>query len=639
MSRSLLRARPCARSLLALTPPGLTPLLLAAWTLASPALAQGTEAAAASKLDQVTVTGARAPMRLADVLGDLTLITRDDIEKQGYGNLADLLRNVGGLEITRNGTAGATTSVYVRGAESRHTVVLVDGVRIDSQSTGGADWQNIPLSQIDRVEVLKGPASALYGSDAIGGVVQIFTRRGNGRTQVELGIGAGNLGTGRADASITGGSRQFDYAATLAVDRGTGFNSYLRTGTGSSNPDKDGWRNYSGSVRLGGQITDGHRLEAVAFKSRTDSGYDASTTADDRNITTTEAGRLGWNGQWSDAFSTALNITESRSEMQTRPTSLYLTRTRLRSATLQGFYKLDDHQQVNALLEHREDQLINSSLVTQGKDDRSQNAVGLSYLLTAGAASLQVHGRHDDDPQFGGVNTGTVAAGYQLGGGWRATASAGNAFRAPTLYQRGSIYGPDLSLPGVEALRPERAHSTELGLNWTRSTYELGVTTYRNQVRDLIAFGAAGTCPSTTGCYGNIARATLKGTSLKAGAQLGWVHLSGQLDFSAPTDDSTGNTLIRRARRYGSLRADTQWSAWTFGATLQGSGARWNDAANKTRLGGYGLVNLDAQYRLAKDWRVQLNIDNALDRTYQTATYYAQAPRTWMLTLRYAPSF
>ncbi len=648
MSRCFLSVRPRARALPAFTSStalsalfslrSLSALTLAAVTPAA-LLAAEAPTAPARKLDDITVTGSRSPMRLADVLGDLTLISRDDIERQGYGSLPDLLRNVAGLEMSRNGSAGANTSLYLRGAETRHTVVLIDGVRIDSQSTGGADWQTLPLSQIDRVEVLKGPASALYGSDAIGGVVQIFTRRGNGRTQVELGLGGGNLGASRADASVTGGSRRFDYAASLAMDRGTGFNSYVRTGTSSSNPDKDGWRNYSGSLRLGSWLNDAHRIEAVAFKSRTNSGYDASRTADDRNITTTESGRLAWTGVWSPALSTDLSLSESRSELETGPTSVYLTRTRLRTATLQAFYRVDEHQQINALLERREDQLDNSALVTNGKDTRYDNALGLSYLLKAGAASLQLHGRHDDDQQFGGVNTGIAAAGYQLGGGWRATASVGNAFRAPTLYQRGSIYGPNLALPGVEALRPERAHNAELGLNWAGAGHEFAITTYRNEVRDLIAFGAAGTCPSSTGCYGNIAQATLRGTSLKAGTQLGRVHLSGHLDLSDPTDNSTGNTLARRARRFGSLRADTDLAAWTLGATLQASGERWNDAANKTRLGGYGLVNLDATWRFTPDWRVQFNIDNAFNRSYQTATYYAQAPRTWMVTLRYSPSF
>ncbi len=611
-------------------------------TAAAAAAATATAAASAvspSKLDSITVTGSRSPMRLADVLGDLTLISRDEIERQGYGSLPDLLRNVAGLEMSRNGGAGASTSLYLRGAESRHTVVLIDGVRIDSQSTGGADWQTLPLSQIDRVEVLKGPASALYGSDAIGGVVQIFTRRGNGRTQVDLGLGGGNLGASRADASITGGTRRFDYAASVAMDRSTSFNSYVRTGTSTSNPDKDGWRNYSGSLRLGSWLNDAHRVEAVAFKSRTNSGYDASRTADDRNITTTESGRLAWTGNWSPALSTELSLSESRTELETRPTSVYLTRTRLRTATLQAFYQLDAHQQINALLERREDQLVNSALVTQGKDTRYDNALGLSYLLKAGAASLQLHGRHDDDQQFGGANTGIAAAGYQLGGGWRATASVGNAFRAPTLYQRGSLYGPNLALPGVQALRPERAHNTELGVNWADAGRDVALTTYRNEVSDLIAFGAAGTCPSPTGCYGNVARATLRGISLKAGAQVGPVHLSGHVDISDPTDNSTGNTLARRARRFGSLRADTELAAWTLGATLQASGDRWNDAANKTRLGGYGLLNLDASWRVAPDWRLQFNIDNAFNRSYQTATYYAQAPRTWMVTLRYSPSF
>lgn len=624
----------------------LAPLALASTALAQSSSAgittpnaspvRSTDTAAPShRLDEVTVTGTRSPMRLSEVLGDLTVLNRADIERQAFGNLADLLRNSGSVEMTRNGGPASNSTLFLRGAESRHTVVLIDGVRVDSQSTGGASWQNFPLAQIERVEILKGPASALYGSDAIGGVVQIFTRRGAGRPQLDLALGGGNIGQARAEAGISGGDSRLNYAASLSLDRGDGFNNRV----GNYNPDKDGWRNANGSLRLGAEVATGHRLEFTGLKSRGDSGYDTSNkVADDRTITETQSARLGWSGQWSPSLSTQLNVGEAREDLETRPSSPYVSKTRIRSASLQGFYRINEHHQLNALLERREDHLVNSSLVSGGRDERAENAVGLSYLLKAGAFSLQAHGRHDDDSQFGGVETGTLAAGVELGGGWRVTASAGNAFRAPTLYQRGSQYGPDLALPGVEALRPERGHNREAGLAWRGSDVDIALTAYRNEVKDLILFGAAGTCPSTQGCYGNVSRATLQGASVKAGAQLGPVRLSANVEFNDPTDDSTGKTLQRRARRFGSLRADTQLGAWTLGATLQASGQRWDNAANTTRLGGYGLVNLDTQYAIAKDWRMQLNVDNLFDRRYMTANTYNQAPRTWFLMLRYSPT-
>lgn len=640
------RARPGARSLLVFTP--LTLALSALPAFFSAASAQSapsstpssapSAASPTSRLDEVTVTGTRSPMKLSDVAADLTVIHRDTIERQGFGNIATLLRNVAGLQMTSNGGPGNSTSVFVRGAETRHTVVLIDGVRVDGQSSGGASWHNLPISQIERIEVLKGPASALYGSDAIGGVVQIFTRKGAGRTQLDLGIGGGNLGQVKADVGISGGTADFDYAGSLALERGTGFNAYLNTTARSYNPDADGWRNYSGSLRLGGRVAEGQRLEFLGLKSRSNAGYDAGKNADDRGITETLAGKLSLNSTWSPALSTQLSAGQSEENYETKPSSPYLTKTRIRSASLQGSYRINEQHQLNGLLERREDRLVNTDLVGGGQDTRDQNAIGLSYLGTLGAFSLQAHGRHDDDSEFGGIDTGSLAAGFKLGGGWRVTASAGNAFRAPTLYQRGSVYGPDTTKAGVEELRPERAQNREAGLAWAQGNFDFAVTTFHNRVTDLIAFGAAGSCRSTTGCYSNVARALLKGTSLKGGAQLGPVNLSATADFLDPTDANSGRQLQRRAKRFGTLRAETALQAWTLGASVVGSGQRFDDAANKTRLGGYGLLNLDAQYAFAKDWRLQLNVDNAFNRDYQTANFYQQAPRTWFVTLRYSPS-
>lgn len=602
---------------------------------------------ATDRLDPVVVTAARLPQRLSEVLADLTVITRDDIERQSFGGLPDLLRAHGGVELVRSGGPGANASLFLRGADTRHTVLLVDGVRVDSQATGGASWHAIPLAQIERVEVLKGPASAIYGSDAVGGVVQVFTRKGAGRTQFELGAGVGSLGTSKLDGSVGGASGAFDYSLSLAGERSRGFNAVVDPNSWSYVPDRDGWRSRNASARLGLQLERGHRLELTTLKSHVDAQYDASSfapSADDHGVQDTTATRLAWNAQWQPGLQTQASWGESREQYTTSPYP-YDTRTRIRSLALQGSLKLDAQQQLNALLERREDRMDNSELTpagTPGSDARRQNALALGWLWASGPLSLQAHGRHDDDSQFGGVNTGTLAAGYQIAPAWRLIGSAGTAFRAPTLYQRASVYGPDLGKPGVKALDAEHGRNSEFGLKYRQAgaqgVDELSLIAYRNEVSDLIIFGAAGSCQSEYGCYANVSKARLQGLSLKGSTQAGGIQWSGALDLQSPKDASTGHLLARRARQHASLRADWATGGWTLGAQALVSGQRFDDAANSRRLGGYALLNLDAQRRLGKELSLQLNLDNAFNRVYQTAGGFAQAPRTWFVGLRYTPS-
>lgn len=599
---------------------------------------------AAEQIDPVVVTATREPQKLSEVIADLTVITREQIESQGFGGVADLLRNTGAVEMTRNGTPASTTSLFIRGAETRHTVVLIDGVRVDSQSTGGASWNGIPLSQIDHIEILKGPASAIYGSDAVGGVVQIFTRKGvAGKTQLDLGIGAGNLGTRRADASISGGNGMFDYAASIAGERSDGFNTTTPANTFSYLPDRDGWRSHSGSLRLGAQLNAQHRVEVTALKSHVDGQYDDSTftpDADDHSIQDTRATGLSWKAQWLPALQTQLSVGESKEHYETKPDA-YVTDTRVRTVSLNGSYLLAAGQQLTFVAERREDQLDNSSVVTAGVGKRHDNAIGLGYLLHAGAFNLQAFGRHDDDSQFGSVNTGTLMAGYEVLSGLRIVASAGNAFRAPTIYQNSSGSGP-LSLPGGQSLKPESGHNVEIGLKYDSGSSSASITAYRNRVDNLIdyqSFPSAPPCQAPFGgCYINVKQALLQGLSLTGSTTLGAVNLGATLDRQAPKDATTGLLLARRAKTYGTLRADTTLADWTFGGNVQFSGQRFNDAGNKQPLGGYALLNLEAAYRIRRDLRLQLNIDNTADKDYTTARGYASAPRTVFVGLRYTPT-
>ncbi|MDC8785799.1 TonB-dependent receptor plug domain-containing protein [Roseateles koreensis] len=607
---------------------------------ALPVLAQAANGAGANKLDSVTVTASRTPMRLGDVIADLTVITREDIERQGFGDLADLLRNTGCAEMTRNGGPGSTTSLYLRGAETRHTLVLVDGVRIDSQSTGGAPWETIPLAQVERVEVLKGPASALYGSDAIGGVVQIFTRKGGKATQVTLSGGVGNLGTARLGASVSGAAGLFDYALSASGERSDGFNAIANPQSVYYNADKDGWKKHNVNLRVGAQFSPEQRVELMALQSHVDAQYDGyMSTADDHAVQDASAVRLSWASQWTAALQTRVNVSEAKSSYETKP-SPYNTTTRLRSAALDGSYRLDEHQQINFLAEVKKDHLDNSGLTqaaTVGSAERTQNGLALGYLWTGKGFDAQLQLRHDDDSQFGGVDTGTLGLGYRLTPSWRLVGSVGNAFRAPTLYQSFSDYGPKLSIAGVKPLDPEKGRNAEVGLKYAQADNEFSVTTYRNLIDNLIIFGDAGTCNSAYGCYQNVNRARLQGLSLSGSTLIAGVQLRASLDLQAPKDEDTGNLLARRAREFGSISAQTQWMGFDLGAGVVASGKRYDDMANKKNLGGYALLNLNLGYALSQDLKLQVNLDNALDKQYQTAKDYAQAPRTVFVGLRYSP--
>jgi vitamin B12 transporter len=596
------------------------PLALCA---AFPVLAQNQSVAS---LQETVVTAARVAQPLADLVADVTIIDHDTIERSGATGVADVLARVPGVEISRSGNVGSPTSVFLRGAESRFTAVFIDGVRVDSQSTGGAGWEAIPLAQIDRIEVLRGPAAAVYGSDAIGGVIQLFTRKGEGAFSPSIGVGFGTYNTKKLDAALSGASGAFDYSLGLARETSTGFDS--QTGT-PHNPDNDGYRSESGNARLGLQISKTQRVEVTALASDMNSQYDAfgfnpASPVDDHARHKLDAIGLNWLSQWSDVYSTKLSVTDSHDHYETTPLP-YLAETHLRGYLLQNELRLGEHL-LTAALERKEDHLDNAPIDA----DRSQNALALGYGWTHQRHTLQLNVRRDQDSAFGGRTTGSAAYGFALTPQWRATASAGTAFRAPTLYQLFSQYG-------VPTLQPETSRNLELGVRYAQGTASFSVVAYRNRVTNLISFAAPGPCASPFGCYTNTAQAEYSGVTFSGGQQFGLVTVHASLDLQDPRDLATGNLLARRARQHGTLGADTHIAAWTVGAEAQFSGQRYDDAANMQPLGGYALIGLYASTHLSKDWTLLARVDNLADKNYQLAYSYVTPGRTFYAGLRWAP--
>ena len=615
--------RPCALAVLSVLA---APLAHAQDAQAPVLLAQN---ARMPSLHDTVVTATRTEQPLSDLVADVSIVDRETIEASGATGLADVLARIPGIEITRNGGVGNASSVFLRGAESRFTAVYIDGVRIDSQSTGGAQWEQIPLSQIDRIEVLRGPAAAVYGSDAIGGVVQLFTRKGEGPARPYVGVGVGSQGTRKIEAGVSGAAGQggaFDYSLGLVREISDGFDV---KSSGVHNPDRDGYRSTSGNARLGLRINAQHRLDATLLASRMNSGYDnfsynAAQPADDRNLNRLRTAGLTWTAQWSDAYSTRVSVTDSANRYETTP-SPYLTETRLRGYLWQNDFRWGVHR-FSAALERREDDLQNNP-IDRG---RSQDALALGYGLNTGRHTVQVNVRHDSDSEFGGKDTGSASYGYAFAPNWRATASVGTAFRAPTLYHRFSEYG-------VATLQPETSHNAELGVRYAQERSSFSVVAYRNRVSNLISFVGAGTCASSFGCYANTARAKYEGVTLAGSYHLSGVQLHGSLDLQNPRDLDTGKQLARRAKRHATLGADTRIANWTVGAEVQASGRRFDTVANTNVLGGYALFNLYASTRIARDYTLLARVDNLADKDYQLARGYATPGRTLYVGVKWAP--
>ncbi|MEQ6434510.1 TonB-dependent receptor [Comamonas sp. w2-DMI] len=606
-------------------------LAAAAACLAAPAvLAQGAQVVAltdTASMAETVVTANRIEQPLSDLVADMSIVDRETMETSGAAGVADVLSRLPGVQMVRNGGPGASTSLYLRGADNRFTAVYVDGVRVDSQSTGGASWQAIPLEAIDRIEVLRGPAAAVYGSDAIGGVVQIFTRKGEGKPRPYIGMGWGSRGTVTAQTGISGGQNGWDYSLGASHAGSNGFNA--RT-IATANPDADGYRNNAFNARIGYQIAQGQRIEATALESYMNSGYDVSK-ADDRSISKMQALGLNWQAQWSDIYSTRLQYTQSRDYYETRP-SPYKTDTRLHNYLFQNTWKLGA-QTLTAALERREDKLVNGDI----DRTRFQNALSLGYGLHVGKHTLQLNARHDRDSEFGGHTTGSAAYGYEFLPHWRATASAGTAFRAPTLYQRFSMYGDS-------ALQPEKGRNVELGLKWGKGSDSFSATVYRNNVTNLINWaGGTGTCVGNDGspfggCYANVGRARYEGITLAGTTRMGQVNLQASVDFQNPRDLDTGKQLARRAKRYASLSADTMVMGWTLGAQMQAAASRFDDAANRNVLGGYTLWHLTAQKQLTRDWSLVARINNLTDKHYELARTYATEGRSGYVGVKWMPA-
>ncbi|MCA1938857.1 MAG: TonB-dependent receptor [Dechloromonas sp.] len=579
-------------------------------------------------LDTVTVTATRQAAKVSEVLSDITVIEREEIEQAAQSTLEELLSRQPGIEVYSNGSFGGTTGLYIRGTNSKHALLLVDGMRIGSATSGDATWSRLPLNQIERVEILRGPASSLYGSDAIGGVIQIFTRDGKGPFTPYFEAGTGSFNTNSANAGFTGSQASWRYALDLARYDTEGFNS--KRSTTGSDKDKDGYRNWSASGRIAYAFSRGNEAGISFLHSDGENEYDSG--GDDKNRQKLTSFNTFLNNRLNDTWTSKLSFGHSEDDSVNKGTY----NTSYKTFQKQYAWQNDLSTRLgNFLLGlERLEQRVESTTAYQ-QTSRTNDSAQLAWQGKFGNNRFQLSARRDDNSQFGSKNTGTVAYGYQFSPNWRANVSYGTAFRAPSfndLYWPFADYGIYGTYQGNPNLKPEFARNREISVIYDRNGHNISLTWFLNKVENLIASsGGLNAMPV------NVQNARLEGATVTYTGKLGSFDLQGNYSFLDPRNKDTDKILVRRASQYGTVSLGQRVGDFDWRIEVQGSGRRYDNTANTTKLAGYALTNLYGAYRFAADWSIFARVNNVFDRDYTLAGGYATPGANAFIGIRYSP--
>lgn len=567
---------------------------------------------------EVVVTASRGETALDDTLASVSVITRADIDAAGGADLVTLLRSQTGLDVARGGGLGQQTSVFLRGSNSNHVLVLIDGVRVSSTNVGAFAWEHLPLAQIERIEIVRGPRAALYGSEAIGGVIQVFTRRDAG-LGVALSAGSHDTLAAAADAGWRGEDGGF--GLRLGHLDSAGFNA-TRVGSWSFDPDRDGvvarTLGLDGDTRVGSQT-----LAASAL-------FNDDRIAFDQGLTRARkgAGSATLSGALSDAASHRLALGAARETLDT-PAAWERYDSRREQLDWQVDWTLDARQRLVAGLAWmrergaQHDRAAGSD-VFAGR--RTNRALFAGWTGEFAAHRLELAARHDDNSVYGGETTGQAAWGWQLGDAVRLQAAWGQGFRAPTMNE---LYSPGWGglFAGNPALSAERSDSAELGLRIDAAGWRHAVNLFDTRIDDLIAFNGVDFQAI------NVARARIRGAELETARDFGAWSLRANATWQDPENRDTGEALLRRPPRKGSV-------ALSYGFD---SGARIGAdvfAASRTpdygvMLPGYGVVGVFASAPLGRGFSLDARLDNLADRDYSLVDGFHTPGFTALVTLRW----
>lgn len=599
--------------------------LLAAAVLPFPLFAES-----AARQPTIQVTATRLAQTVDEALAAVTVISRDDIDASGAHDLIDLLRMQPGIDMYRTGGAGSQMSIMLRGANANHVLTLVDGLRVNSANTGAYAFDHLALDTIERIEIVRGPRASFWGSEAIGGVVHIFTRKLNGP---RVAVGYGSYGDAAGSAGIGHWTAQGGFSVQAGAREVRGFsatNPGICAGPDdpwcTHDPDDDGFSNRNIVLRAGRQVGD-YQLDASAARSHSSSDFDQGVTnGNEQTLSLSLAGPVqqGWDQR--------IDLGHVRQTLDTAAfsTHYYTRRTNL---GWHNTWQLGEGQQLAAGAEVVREEGANIdtwSGLPSYSGRRNNKALYAGWFGRFAVLDAELAMRHDHNGDFGSKTTGSAALGWQASEALRIWTSVADGFRAPNLNEQfspgfGGLYA------GNPDLGAETSRSAELGVEYAPyGGHRLSGNVYRTNVSGLISFTGVNYQAI------NIARVRIDGAEAgydySAGPWAGGVNYS----WLDPVDRDSGMWLLRRSRH-----KSVGWLEHSFdhglriGVELSHSGARM-DVGNE-RLDGYKLLNVRADAQINANWRVSARLENIADRNYELVRGYNTPGRSGFVQLIWEP--
>jgi vitamin B12 transporter len=599
-----------------------------ACTLALSLAASSLAWAQPATLPPTVVTATRIDTRSDELVSEVRVIERAAIEASTARTLPELLAREAGVQFSSNGGLGQFSSVFIRGTQARHTILLVDGVRLGSATAGTPVWETLPVEAIERIEVLKGPASALYGADGVGGVVQVFTRAPKAGFHPYASVAAGSYGHARAAAGASGGEGALRYSFGVQRSAERGFSSANpRAPFGSYQPDRDPFRQNAVNASLRYQLNRDWSADASLLYSDATGHFDDWQPVDSRSKLRASLTQAGFKGRVQPGWTTELRISESVDAnhpiVAAYPDPFKTTQTQ---STWQN--TVDTRAGIMlAGLEQRRQRV--TTPVAYDVTQRTMSAGFVGLTGQAGNHSWQVNMRRDVNSQFGVSQTGFAGYGWRFAPGWRIHGSTGTTFVAPSF---NDLYYPPSAWDsgGNPNLRPERGRNRDVGLAWSQGVHTTKLVYFDNRIRDMIAWGS-GSEPE------NIGRARIDGLTLGYEARIDRLSLRASLEDMRPRNLETGKALPRRSDTQATLGASWREGAWLFGTSVLHVGSRFDNSTNTQPLGAYTVVDLNATWQFAPALSLQAKLNNLTDRAYETTYGYNQPGRSVYVTLRWQP--
>ncbi|WP_370645266.1 TonB-dependent receptor domain-containing protein [Halorhodospira sp. 9628] len=586
-------------------------------------------------LTPLVVTPSRSAEAPQQSRASVTVIDREQIERSQAQDLPALLRRAPGVNVSQQGGLGKQTRISMRGTGTSQSLLLIDGVRAGSATTGEADLQHIPLSQIERVEVVRGPRSALYGSDAIGGVIQVFTRDVTEEPSGSAGVRIGSERTREVRGSVSGGDATNRYRLSASSLRTRGFDSQVPVDASKTfEPDDDGYRQDSLAMRWSRTLTDDAVVDLDVSRTEGETEYDGTPNQTDfLDQLLSVTARVGI----ADDVDTTVRVSELRDERTQfddgQPYSQFDTRRR--EVSWQTDVSLAPRHDLILGFDWRREDVDTDDPLTQ--DRRTNRGLFAQYAGEEGPWGWSLGLREDEDEAFGRHVTGDISAGLDIGDVTTVYASYGTAFKAPTF---NDLYWPESQWQaGNPDLDPEESETYEVGLQqWFDHAY-WAISLFHTDIDDQIDWDTAAQPMRPE----NVAEVRLRGAELEAGYRSSDWTVLGALTALDAEDRETGERRDRQPPFSGSLEVDRHLGAWSLGGAVEAASYRY-DGGGEKRLSGYGVFDLRVAYRPVDGWVVRGKVENVGDKEWYPAwngfsdpeTYYAAPGRRYFVSAEYA---